>query len=182
VSYGSESEYVVGVTRSGQPVVAESGDGQRSALAVKRDRIVDNKKRLIQFETARTTFYAESAKDTDKWNRLWKHQHEWNSDDTGRREHQDKVHLSHALADSLHLSAFQKRRVVDIVTNTNGRRFNQIGGIEALVLGAIAYIGEVDAKEIDDRIVGSESFEAICELHDVEGWNACKKIKDIMKD
>jgi hypothetical protein len=37
-------------------------------------------------------------------------------------------------------------------------------------------------QEIDDRIVGSESFEAICELHDVEGWNACKKIKDIMKD
>jgi len=182
VSYDSESDHVVGFTSSGQPVVAESGDGERSSLAVERDCSAENKERVIQFETARTTFYADSAGDTDKWDRLWQHQHEWYSDDTGRRAHQDKIHLSQALADTLHLSDFQKRRVVNIVTTINGRRFNQIGGIEALALGAIAYIGEVGAEEIDDRIVGSEPFREICDMHDVDGWDACKKVKDIWKE
>lgn len=176
----SNTGNIIGYTDDDQPIVAEPGDGQLSDLDIERD--VGPKERIIPFKSARTTFPARKAKDTERWNRLWKLHHQWDSDDTGRRAYRDKINLSKALSNALGLSSYQKDRVVSIVAGTNGRRFNQVGGVEALALGAIAYVGEQDAKDIDDRILGSDEFEELCNQHEVDGWAACRKVKEIHRE
>lgn len=180
LEYNSGAGDPVGYTDDGQPVVAEPGDGQLSDLDIERD--LGPEERVIPFKSARTTFPAREAEDTEKWDRLWELQHQWDSDDTGRRTFRDKLNISKALANALGLSGHQKDRVIGIVINTTGRRFNQIGGVEALALGAIAYVGEQDAEDIDDRILGSEEFEEICDQHGVDGWAACRKVKEIYRE
>lgn len=180
LDYDGDAGEPVGYTNDGQPVVAEPGDGQLSDLDIKKDN--GPEERVIPFKSARTTFHARDAWDTEKWDRLWERQHQWDSDDTGRRTYRDKILLSKALANALSLSSNQKDRVVGIVANANGRRFNQAGGVEALALGAIAYIGEQDAEEFEDRILGSDKFENLCDQHDVDGWAACKKVKEIYRE
>lgn len=180
IRYDTPAEHAIGYTDRGQPVVAEPGDGQLSTLDINRDLGINE--RIIPFKSARTTFSARKARDTKKWNRLWKRHHQWDSDDTGRRTYRDKINLSKALASNLGLASHQKDRVVRIVANLDGRRFNQIGGVEALALGAIAYVRDKDAKDLDDRILGSEEFEAVCDQHNVDGWDACRKVKELYSE
>jgi len=166
---------VIGHSNRGQPVVANPGDGQLSDLDIKKD--VNSYERTIPFKAARTTFRANETEETKKWDRLWKYHHQWDKDETGRRAYQDKINLTKALASTFELSGYQKDRVIKIVDDLDARRFNQIGGIVALSLGAIAYVRDEDAKTLDHRILGSDEFEEICDRHDVDGWSACRKVK-----
>ncbi|NGM71357.1 hypothetical protein G6M89_20550 [Natronolimnobius sp. AArcel1] len=171
----------IGFTADGQPVVGEPGDGQLSTLDVKKDEGPTG--RVIPFNSANTTFNAQDAwfGDQEKYDRLWKYHHKWDNDDSARRTHRDKVLLSKSLGNALGLSSAQRDRVVGIVINLNGRQFNQYGGITALALGAIAYIGDQDAQSMDERILGTKQFNALCDQHVVDGWAACKKVKEVYR-
>lgn len=183
---------VIGYTDDGQPIVDAAYDKIFHRPEVVRH--FGQTTRVVQFATARTMFPARQAEPTPvnglpgerevrrRWNRLWAYQHKWDSDEEGRRAYRDKLNRAEALADALGLSRYQRSRVVDIVANANGRRFNQIGGLDALALGAIAAVADQDADSIDDRVVGSEQYNSICDHHNVDGWAACRKAKEIMRE
>lgn len=177
--YQGEAGNPVGFTKDNQPVVAECGDGQRSRLDHMKDK--GPSERIISFESANTTFYADDAcaDDRERYEQLWTCHHQWNDDSTARRTHRDKLHVAKALATTLDLSNYQKDGVSGIVAHLNGRRFNKNGGIVGLALGAIAYIGERDADSLDRRILTRDKFTELCEQYDVDGRKACKKVKKI---
>lgn len=126
----------------------------------------------------------------DKYEDLWQYHHQWDEDVTARRTHKDKIHTAKSLATKLLLPKHQTDRVVGIVDQLNGRRFNQYGGIEALALGAAAYVRDLDIENnehtdsdelFEMRLIGSEEFNDICGKHGVDGWRACKKVKEIYR-
>lgn len=170
----------VGTTAEGQPVVAEEGDGALTGADCQRDRNA-METTVVPFSRANTTFHARDVDDEEKWSNLWEHQHEWKRDDIARRTHLDKVRLTQALADQLALSRNQRGRAVSIAASLNGRRFNRMGGINGLALGAIAYIGDQDAESFEDRIIGRDRFNEICDKLDADGVRACRKIKEIFR-
>ncbi|WP_049907446.1 hypothetical protein [Haloferax elongans] len=170
----------VGTTANGQPVVAEEGDGSLSGADCQRDRNA-METTVVPFTQASTTFHARDADNEERWNNLWEHQHEWKRDDIGRRTHMDKVRLTQALGDNLGLSRNQRGRAVSIAATLNGRRFNRFGGINALALGAIAYIGDQDAETFEDRIIGRDRFDEICDQLGADGVEGCRKIKEIFR-
>lgn len=178
-----DGKYIIGRTESDQPLVASPTDGQLSATDIMQD--TGSVEPIIPFASARTKFHARDADDKKKWKRFWMHQHGWVNDHTGRRTYRDKICRSEALSDAFGLSDYQKARVIRIVGTTNGRRFNQIGGVDALALGAISYVVEQDIESTEDfdrRIVGSDQFKQICDQHDVDGWDACRKMKEIQRE
>lgn len=180
--YQGEAGDPIGVTKNEQPVVAEPGDGQRSRLDHMKDKGPSG--RIIPFKSANTTFYADDARtaDRERYERLWKRHHKWDDDSTARRTHRDKLQVAKALATTLDLSRHQKDRVVGIVDHLNGRRFNRNSGIVGLALGAIAYVGDQDADSLEDRILTQNTFTELCERHDVDGWTACKNVKEVYRE
>jgi len=170
----------IGTTDDGQPIIAEEGDGVLTGADCQQDRN-SIETTMIPFYRANTTFHARDVDDEEKWDNLWEHHHEWKRDDIARRTHMDKIRLTQALADHLALSRNQRGRVVAIAANLDGRRFNRIGGLNALALGAIGYVGDQDADDFDDRIVGRDQFTQLCEQLDADGREACSKIKDICR-
>lgn len=173
----------VGITSNGQPLVDKPGDGALTVFDHKKDshRYVAQ----TPFKSTRTTMYARQAgKDEEQFDRFWKWHHHWDSDDSSRRTHNDKLNVAWALANSLGLTSYQKYRVLEIVSNINGRRFNKNGGLEGLALGAIAYVGDEEAQRfgsLETRICGSDSFNELCEKHGVDGWKACRRVKKICR-
>ena len=195
-NYQGDAGKPVGVTDGGQPVVARSGDGALSGGEHKRDEGPDEAARPFGF--AETTFYANEGdadgnkiSNEEKYERLWKYHHQWDDDSTGRRTHKDKLHVAESLASALALSKIQKYRVRGVVANVSGRRFNKNGGIEGLALGAIAYVTDQDigndplqnAEEaLSSRMLNSNEFSEFCDQHGVDGWAACKKIKEVYRE
>ena len=151
----------------------------------------DLTQRVDRYRSSRTTFFEREAESGEretwigtrkKWDQLWRHQHGWNDDRIGRRAYYDKMNRAEALSDTFGLSKRQKERVVEIVTDVNGRRFNQIGGVDALAFGTIAAVVDEDVDDLDERIVGTEHYEMLCMHHDVDGWAACRKAKEIIRE
>lgn len=182
VDYRKVADQPIGVTDGGQPVVAEPGDGQGTCLDHMKDE--GPSERIVPFKSAKTTFYADdsSAGNKEKYNRLWNFQHQWDNDSTSRRTHQDKINIAKALSTALLLPKGQKDRVIGIVDNLSGRRFNKNSGIYGLALGAIAYVSDQDARSLDDRILNRDEFRELCEAHGVDGWEACKKVKEVYRE
>lgn len=175
---------VIGKTSDGQPIVCKPGDGSLDQFSDRRKCEYDP---LIPYKSARTTFHAEEAvgtPDEKKFDRLWQQQHDWLDDDIGRRTHIDKLRVAHGLSTSVGITEYQKTRVSEIVSRVNGRQFNQNGGVVGLALGAIAYVGDEEADRrgsLDARICGSDRFETVCQKHDVDGWKACRKMKEVLR-
>lgn len=186
--YKGEAGEPVGVTDGGQPMVAEPDDGPLNWSDYKKDEEFYTESTPYSF--AETTFYARAADDVKKYNALWRHHHEWDNDTTSRRTHKDKLRVAESLAGALGLSKIQKNRVRGIVAHLDGRGFNRYGGIEALALGAIAYINEDDVckdsfltpeERLRGRVLESKEFSEICDQQDVDGSAAYKRIKMIYR-
>lgn len=186
--YNGDAGEPVGITDGGQPVVAETADGPLSWRDYKTDEEYHTESTAYSF--GETTFYAKTADDTKKYDALWRLHHEWDNDTTSRRTHEDKLHVAESLAGALGLSKIQKSRAKEIVGHLDGRGFNQYGGIEALALGAAAYVNELDAcknplltpeEKLRSRILESEKFSEICNQQGVNGSAAYKRVKKIYR-
>lgn len=144
----------IGVTDDGQPVVAQSGDGSlTSGEALKDDSRPEN--RHAARGPRRTTFHAREADDEQKYNRLWNRHQGFYEDEENHRQAKEKADLTEALCDELHVPDAVTNHAKRLVAECNGRAFNRIGGVYAVVLGAIAVaensrIDTVDGFE--DRI------------------------------
>jgi hypothetical protein len=188
-SYDCRVGEQIGETDDGQPVVAQGGDGSlTSGEALKDTNRPEN--RHAAHGRQRTTFHAREAEDSEKFRRLWKHQHGFHSDDTGQRAAKDKENVAEALADTLRLSDALKADVKRLVRQCDGRAFNRLGGLEAVALGAIAvaqnntierpedYEDRIQVREYDHHDGDAPLFKALAEKHGVEWQKAIRKVKE----
>ena len=130
-------DYRIGTTAGGQPVVAAAGDGSLDSGEALQD--VDRPKdRHAARGQQRTTFHARDADDEGRYYHLWQRHHDYYDDPENHRQAKEKADITEALCDALHLPAAIRRHATRLVMNCNGRAFNRIGGVYAVVLGAIA--------------------------------------------
>ncbi|MFK5602623.1 hypothetical protein [Haloferax volcanii] len=175
----------VGYTDDDQLISRRTGDGSLTPAECMPQQ--NELTKLTPFRSARTTFYADDLEDEAgeaQYNRLWRHQHGWMEDETSRRTHTDKIRVAAALATSVGVTRYQKKRVSKIVAAIDGRHFSRNGGIVGLSLGAIAYVGDEEAtrlKSWDARICGKDRFNEVCEQHGVNGPRACNKVKEVLR-
>lgn len=194
-SYDSQIGVQVGETDDGQPLFAEAGDGSLTGGEAIKDTDRPDHRHAAHGQQ-RTTFHAAEADDSERFRRLWKHQHGYHDDGSGKRATADKVRVAEALADSLRLSDSLTAEVKRIVQQVDGRPLNKIGGLEAVALGAIAVVQNrtiEQAEDYDNRIqvryitdydgerIYSHDlprFKWLAEKHDVD-WNAAiSKVKE----
>lgn len=130
-------DYRIGTTAGGQPVVAAAGDGSLNSGKAIKD--VDRPKdRHAARGQQRTTFHARDADNEGRYYHLWQRHHDYYNDPENHRQAKEKADITEALCDALHLPAAIRRRATRLVMECNGRAFNRIGGIYAVILGAIA--------------------------------------------
>ena len=188
-SYDCRVGEQIGETDDGQPVVAQGGDGSLTSGETLKDTNRPENRHAARGRQ-RTTFHASEAEDSEKFRRLWKHQHGYYSDDTGKRAAQDKVRVAEALSDTLRLSDALKTDVKRLVRKCDGRAFNRIGGLEAVVLGAIAvaqndtierpedYGDRIQVRTYDHHDGDAPLFKALAEKHGVDWRKAIRKVKE----
>lgn len=182
-------------TAEGEVVFAEVRPSYSPASSISVDK-------LEQYQSGpQTNMFAREADEDDQYGRrnesaeayytrLWRYHQRWDDDRYGRREFNDKVAVTRALAGSLPVSAAERREAVAFVISHDGRRFNQYGGIVGMALGAFAairdeVISERAAQLADPfarRLSRYECFQEICDQHDVDGSGARKKVKQIRRE
>lgn len=197
----SEREPEQPKTHFGDPIERKQGDGAQSWVDDQRDaeKIRDEFDLLF----TQTTLYARDCREDNKekessqkptpeefYDRIWKYHHGWNNDTSGRREQKDKIALTQALADEFPISKRETRSAIKLVLETNGRKFNRYGGLEALVLGAIAYVRDLEIssgnfshmdyeQKIEARIIGSNKYNIMCNNLGVDGSKAHRQMKRV---
>lgn len=191
-------------TVNGDPITRRPGDGAQSWTDNQRDSESHMINSLNRSKT--TTLFAKDGLQNKKTNensashlpehaydRMWRYHHGWDNDDSGRREYNDKIAVTQALADELPITIWEKQCALNIVLQTNGRSFNRCGGLEALVLGAFAYIRDKEISEsqfnsenyedmMNNRIVGSKKYKRVCENHNVDYYKAYKQVKKLKRE
>jgi hypothetical protein len=113
----------------------------------------------------RTTFRAEKADDTEKFNRLWKYQNDYpvvrNSENVfdGRdtRGSDDKKRVVEAYASQLGVSDSIIERSKSIAVGVDGRRFNKHGGLRSIALAAIVVAQNETLSDFSNRIQSWEN-------------------------
>lgn len=131
-------------TDNGQPIEQGQGDGSLSGTESEKDKNIETPTAKSE-ESAKTTFHAKEADDTEKFDRFWKYNNDievvrtslqvFEGQDT--RQERDKRHLIECLNSVLGVSDEIKERAITIALSADGRRFNKVGGLEALCLGSI---------------------------------------------
>ncbi|QCS43011.1 hypothetical protein [Natrinema versiforme] len=198
-SYDCRVGEQIGETDDEQPVVAGKGDGSLTSGEALKDQDRPKNRHAAQGQQ-RTTFHADQAKDSAKYSRLWKHQHGYYNDDTGKRSNADKVKLAESLCDSLHLSTRLKDDVKRLVQQLDGRGFNRFGGLEALALGSILvaqnrtierpeeYEDRIQVRDIMDhngeRVYNHDlpRFKHLAEKYSVDWRKAATKVKELTSE
>jgi len=185
-------------TPQGDPIVRSLGDGARRSFNDHRENMGETHK-YINYRIE-TTFYAkeETGKKTDSFlppekahNRRWLYHNGLYSDDQGKREYKEKIAMTQALADELPITKWEQQSALKIILNLNMLQFNRIGGLEAGILGTLAFIRDSelskdrfrseDSGEImSNRIVNSDSYQDLCEQFGVDYHDAVKKVKRVI--
>jgi hypothetical protein len=134
-------------TKDGQPVAQKQGDGSLPSGEVIKDESINTKLATCEL-TAATNFYAEDADTREKelkFDRFWKYNNDievvrtssqvFEGQDT--RQERDKRCVIDSFNSELEVSDGIKEQAIAIALSADGRRFNKVGGLEALCLGAI---------------------------------------------
>lgn len=182
-------------TSQGDRIVRGPSDGARGGFADYREKM-SRTHHHINYRIE-TTFYAKeeieettnsfSAPETAH-NRRWLYHNGLYSDDQGKREYKDKIAMTQALADELPVTKWEQQRALHIILNLNMLQFNRIGGLEAGILGTLAFIRDSELAKnkmrsednndiMSKRIVYLDKYKKLCEQFGVEYHDAVKKVK-----
>lgn len=182
-------------TSQGDRIVRGPSDGARGSFADYREKM--SRPHTHINHRIETTFYAKEAieETTNSFsapetahNRRWLYHNGLYSDDQGKREYKDKIAMTQALADELPVTKWEQQRALHIILKLNMLQFNRIGGLEAGILGTLAFIrdSELTKNEIrsedennimSKRLVYSDEYKELCEQLGVEYHDAVKKVK-----
>lgn len=184
-------------TSKGDPIVRKLGDGARSSFEDYRDQMKGINQRGNHMVW--TTLYAREHTDEgvsvfrapeEAYNRMWLHHNEYYSDDTGKREFNDKIAITQAIADELPISEYEKKRSVELVLELNMKHFNRIGGLEAGILGTIAFVRDAELSNrtsnkssneiLDKRMINSDEYKQLCDRLNIEYHKSLKKAKKLL--
>jgi hypothetical protein len=131
-------------TDDGQPIEQGQGDGSLGGTESEKDKNIETPTAKSE-ESAETTFHAKEADNTEKFDRFWKYNNDiavvrtssqvFEGQDT--RQERDKRYVIDSLNSELEVSDTIKEQAIAIALSADGRRFNKVGGLEALCLGAI---------------------------------------------
>lgn len=184
-------------TSHGDPIVRGPGDGARRAFADYREEMSETHKH-INYRIETTLYAKEETETTNSFsppetahNRRWLYHNGLYSDDQGKREFKDKIAMTQALADELPVTNWEQQRALHIILNLNMLKFNRIGGIEAGILGTLAFVrdleltksktGSGDIEELmSKRIIYLDKYKKLCGNHGVKYHKAIKKVKKII--
>lgn len=169
-------------TDDGQPLAREGGDGSLSS----GDTIKDENTEQYNWRNRgdkRTTFYASDADkhgfNEELFDRLWRYHVELDvirgednvfegSDNRGER---DKRRLVENFSQQLEISESIQESAVAIALDADGRRFNKVGGLEAICLGSIVLAQNRwwEGKYREQALSGDADLEQILSYR-IQNW------------
>jgi transcription initiation factor TFIIIB Brf1 subunit/transcription initiation factor TFIIB len=140
----------------------------------------------VRWRTSLEPSDADRIPDRDFWKEL-KYINEDN--DRRNRTEEDKLKVANAVSSQLRLGESVKEEVERIAKLIDGRRFNHLGGLEALVIGVVAFAVNRNRERLmgdefafEDRMGADKQFRDMAERLGVDRVEATQEVRKVMRE